>query len=192
MRFKSYILSEGLFGDKFEFGDAADFEKYKNRKEVSRVSKTENITIKCWRGTSKENFDKQVIDKGSNYFVLDGSKSYEKGLWFTHELQRGYVDDPEQFATNYAKDFLIEYPLSVKKHYDIVTYDDGKTSNEAPKDSDQIIETELSNKLYQYNAVYELPDGWFFTWQIQKHLLCTKPLMIQSNMIKEIKREQND
>ena len=187
MRFKSYILSEGLFGDDFEI------EKFKNRKEVSRVSKTDNITIKCWRGTSKENFNNQVIDKGSNYFVLDGSKSYEKGLWFTHELQRGYVDDPEQFATNYAKDFLIEYPLSVKKHYDIVTYNDGKISNEAPKDSEnKIIQTELSDKIRQYGAVYELPDGWFFTWQIQKHLLCTKPLMIQSNMIKEIKREQND
>ena len=185
MRFKSYILSEGLFGDDL------DFEKYKKRKEVSRVSKTDNITIKCWRGTSKENFDKQVVDKGLNYFVLDGSNSYEKGLWFTHELQRSIID-PEEYATNHAKDFLIEYPLSVKKHYDIVTYDDGKISNEAPKDSDQIIETELSNKLYQYNAVYELPDGWFFTWQLQKHLLCTKPLMIQSNMIKEIKREQND
>ena len=30
---------------------------------------------------------------------------------------------------------------------------------------------------------YELPEGWFFSYKTEKHIVCTIPIIITQNMI---------
>jgi hypothetical protein len=156
----------------------------KLRKLVSTQRKSEPYVITCWRGFDKRSLERDTVEQGNGYRVLHGKSAMESILWFTHSLQ-GSIE-PEQYARSHAEDYLITYPLQAVKHYDLVTYDNGKTEMKVPAEMQGMDGSQKSRFMPTIDKVYEVPEGWFFTWQVQKHLGCSVPLKIMDSMIEMV------
>ena len=166
--------------------DALDFYKRRETRQlVSTQRKSEQSVITCWRGFDERSLERDTIEQGNGYRVLHGKSAMENILWFTHSLQ-GSVE-PEEYARSHAQDYLVTYPLRVTKHFDLVTYSDGKTEQKIPEEMLKIDGSQKSRFLPLMGKVYEVPEGWFFTWQVQKHLGCSVPLKIMDSMIENVK-----
>jgi hypothetical protein len=173
-----------------EYQDALEyyfsFKKDRNRKLVSEEGKTEPYTIMCWRGCDKRSLERDTVEIGKGYRVLSGKDAMEGILWFTHSLQRKDLGGKE-YSDRYAKDYLITYPLEAACLYTLRTYDNGETEEVVPPEIlEQFKLSNRSNYFLSSGRAYQVPEGWFFTWQNEKHLACSKPLKIYDNMIKAI------
>jgi hypothetical protein len=167
--------------------DLADWRSFmqqrRSRKVVFEKQISEPFEITCWRGCSARTLERNTIDIKSGYRILHGDKSIENILWFTHSLQS--KDYGKNYALSYAEDFLITYPLKATKHFVIKKYDDGKIEYLAPPNmKDKIDSVSASRFFMTENSIYEVPEGWFFTWQIQKHLGCSHAIKVSDSMIK--------
>lgn len=147
---------------------------------ISEEQITEEETINLYRG-----FDINKNDDIANAFkktptgdyILSPKKCEGGVLWFSSDLQI----NPMQYSG--GGDYLLTYPLTIKKHYIKTTYDDGKIHNIAI-DND-IDPTKNSKYMDNGNCVYELPDGFYFSYKTQKHIICDKEIEISPSMISE-------
>lgn len=154
------------------------------RKIISEKTVSEPYEITCWRGCDPRSLKRDTIDVGPGFRIMHGRNAMEGILWFAHSLQQ---DDPFEFAKSYAGGILITYPLKAIKHVLVKTYDDGKVENTMPEElASQIQVNNESRYLAAGNAVYEVPEGWFFTWQVQKHLGCRNPIKVMNSMISKL------
>jgi hypothetical protein len=64
-------------------------------------------------------------------------------------------------------------------------YNDGSEAIEPPKDT-KTNTTELDNKTIIDWKLYQLPPGWFFTWQVEKNMGFKGNLEIDWSMLKRV------
>lgn len=109
------------------------------------------------------------LEKYGNNIILSPLKSEQQAIWFSRNkndaIGRG--------------EYILTYPLSIKHHYEIVHYDDSRTTERVPS----FIE-ELTNPIEncKYYAGMELPDGWYWSYKVQKYIICTIPLSVSIDM----------
>ena len=162
---------EDMFGDDF-FSERNNTQKNIIKKE----EKTKNVIITLFR-----NFDANLneIEKDKNGNLILSPEKCEQGvLWFSSSLQ----NNPEQYYDR-GKEYLLTYPLSAKYHYTETTYNDGSSYRWPISDNDPINENSSSW------AGYELPDGFKFSYKVEKHIICEKPIIINPNNIKKVNNE---
>lgn len=155
------------------------------RKEVSDSVVKEPYTITCWRGFDLRSFERDVREEGGRMFIK-GEKAMEGMLWFTHSLQSP-GSDPMHYALDHARGdgYLLTYPLRCTKSYRLIKYDDGSEMSEAPEGHRED-PTTLRGSAVLDGRLYDLPKGWFFTWQIQKHIGYKGTLEIDESMLTRV------
>ncbi len=159
--------------------------KKPEKKIVSEKLMREPYTITCWRGFDMRSFERDVsLDSGA--LRIKGDRAMEGMLWFTHSLQPRHEFDPKEYAIGHARGdgYLLTYPLVCERRYKLITYDDGSTSTDGP--DERVNQTELSDKGFFWGSLYDLPPGWFFTWQVQKHIGFKGLLKIDMGMLERI------
>lgn len=120
-------------------------------------------------------------------YTFSPDKSEQEALWFTHSFISGGYD-----AENYAKahgDYLLTYPLMVIKHYQRICYDNNEDCREITPEA--IKELSDPSENCRFYAGYELPEGWFFSYKMEKFITCSVPLTVSKEMITKI-QEQNE
>jgi len=163
------------------------------RKQVIKtVRRIESVVVNCYRGFPYRSLERDLIDEDQDYITLSPREMQEGIIWFTNSLQHRGLElsvSPQEYAESYVGDggFLLTYPLKCTKHYNELHYGKGETSNEAPKELvEKITHTGQGRLRNMGNAVYELPEGWMFTWQIEKHIGCQTDLTFRRDMLTEI------
>lgn len=150
----------------------------KRGQEVSRKRVSEPYELELYRGFDANLEDLETIN---DKWVLSPKRSEQGMLWFTHIFIGGY--DPVEYAKSHG-DWLLSYPLMVKKHYDLVKYENGEIVKESPKEIlDELDPTENSEYLCIGNGCLELPNGWFFTYKSQKFIGTTNKILVSKEMI---------
>lgn len=163
------------------------------KKEIRRQRKSDPVTVNCYRGFPYRSLERDLVDRDADYIVISPEQAQEGILWFTNDLQKQGLElsvSPKEYAESYVGDggFLLTYPLEATKHYDEIYYGNGETSTEAPDDLlEGIPRTGEGPLRHAYGGVYELPDGWKFTWQVEKHIGCEIPLRVDRSMLQQIK-----
>ena len=146
-----------------------------NRTEVKRdPPKVTPVALKLYRGFDADMNKLQKVDNG---YLLSPHKCEQGGLWFTHQMINGY--DPLEYISGRGK-YVLTYPLQCKKHTEVIHYDDGSTYEHTPE--------EISNKSEPtedcpFYAGYELPPGWFFSYKMEKFIICKVPITVTPDMI---------
>lgn len=164
------------------------FETSKPSNPISVESKSEPYTLMLYRGFD---FDpaKMVVRDGK--YVLSPRKSEQGLIWFSHDMQRIW----NMRAVDYAKthgSYLLSYPLTINKMYDLVTYEDGTTSTRPPSDMEIPDSTENQRVMCSMNACYELPEGFVFTYKTEKFIGCSMDLLVDPSMISKIEQEPEE
>jgi hypothetical protein len=178
---KGYIkklLREGLFKD-------FDFELENHGKIIKKEIKVKDIELTLYRGLRNQ-FDNtkahpELVPYGNDYMLV-ASKFPDKLIWFTNDIE---------FAKKYDGYALITYKLPVKKHEKIVTYEDGYTTTDYIDSNDIMISgygnTQIKQDPYNNNSFYagiELPEHWYWSYKVEKHIVCDKDLIIPWKNIK--------
>ena len=173
---KAREKTNGILGFDFTDTDRDEAIRQFNRKIVSEGIKEKNITIHLYRNFAA---DMKEIDKdGKGNLILSPRKCESGVLWFAHDLQR----TPEQYYDRGEK-YLLTYPLEILSHYKETVYDDGNSQTWPITGDDPI--NEDSNKWMGY----ELPEGFKFSYKVQKHIICEKELIVPQTYITEINNE---
>jgi len=142
-------------------------------KIIRRERKIEPYTFNLYRGFNPEHLQNQL---------LTPERSEQGMLWFTHQFISGY--DPVDYAKGHGQ-LLLTYPLTVKKIYDLVHYEDGSTDTETPKEI-QPDPTENNRIRCLYGAYcLELPKGWYWTYKTEKFIGTINNIRITPNMISQ-------
>ncbi len=158
------------------------------RQVVSQKEISEPIVITCWRGFDERSLTRDTVSITQNGRVLSGNKAMEGILWFTHDKQRSNFD-PKEYALHHAEDYLLTYPLQATKHYQATQYSDGTVENSIPERFANEIQSSSESQITAMDGVvYELPKGWSFTWQVQKHIGCRIPIKITNDMLQNVKQ----
>jgi hypothetical protein len=173
---RAWVNAVCKFADQSELDDM--FGPSKPRpKEISRESKSERMTLDLLRGLD---VDEDSLERRGDKFVLSPAKSEQGAMWFAHRLQ-GYYD-PEEYVAGRGS-HILRYPLDVTKHYDLVAYDDGTTSEERPEDIPLPEPTENQSMMCDLGRCIELPDGFKFSYKVEKWIICEKELLIDPSML---------
>jgi len=160
------IAQSGSFQDWFK----EDLEKWKGVKEVKRDNPVvANIALVLYRGFDA---DLNNIKKSGNDYVLSPRKSEQGFLWFTQY---------RNIAKGRGK-YILEYPLEVKKHIQKVYYSNGSESDATPQ---EILEKNNPTENCRFYGSVELPEGWFFSYKTEKHIICAVDIVVSRDMIKE-------
>lgn len=202
MNFKDFFESDVKVTDRwpvnkamYDMNDPDDRRRYEDdlrdrlssmgRKVVSEELVREPHTITCWRGFDGRSFERDVSEQGGRIFI-GGDRAMEGMLWFTHSLQPGHFH-PMDYALAHAREggHLLTYPLSCVRTYVKTSYDDGKEYQSVPEgmNADQ---TKLNRHAAIGGKFYELPEGWFFTWQVEKHIGFKGRLEIGESMLRRV------
>lgn len=155
------------------------------RKVASERLVREPYTITCWRGFDARSFERDVREEGGE-MLIGGDRAMEGMLWFTHSLQSP-GSEPKEYALSHARGdgYLLTYPLKCTKSHKLIKYDDGSEMSEAP-DGHGEDQTQLRGRAVLDGRLYELPPGWFFTWQVQKHIGFKGVLQISWDMLERV------
>lgn len=157
------------------------------RKVVSDKIVEEPHVITCWRGFDMRSFERDAEEVGGKLY-LKGERAMEGMLWFTYDIQPVHHYDPRTYALEHAHEdgYLLTYPLKCKRSYRSIRHDDGFELREPPE-STKTNTTELDNRTVLDGRLYELPPGWFFTWQVEKNLGFKGRLEVDWSMMERIK-----
>ena len=170
MNFKAW-LNEDIFDDMF-----ADTKKRGN--PVKKQRKSEPYTFDLYRGFDA---DLDSLEKQGDKFVLSPEKSEQGMMWFTHMFINGY--NPREYVAGRGQ-WLLTYPLQAKKHYDEVTYEDGSVRTESPDEiMSKAIPTENSRFGCFGKFCLELPQGWYFTYKMEKFIATKNKITVSPSMI---------
>lgn len=163
----------------------ARMEKRRRMTVVSEKVVEEPYVITCWRGFDQRSFERDARS-GNGKIILRGERAMEGMLWFTHSLQPRDLQ-PKEYALSHARDdgYLLTYPLKCRRSFKITRYDDGSEIVDVP-DGTKINQTELRSSDNIAGKFYELPEGWYFTWQVQRHIGFKGDLEIEASMLKKI------
>lgn len=158
--------------------------KVRDRKIVSERLVREPYEITCWRGFDSRSLERDSFRRGEDLF-LRGDRAMEGMLWFTHSLQPGHLH-PREYALSHAREgYLLTYPLSCVRSYKEIRYDDGGETWDVPEGT-KVDQTELGSSGIFGGRLYELPRGWNFTWQVEKHIGFKGSLKISESMLERV------
>lgn len=181
----TYDMSDPQERKRYEDDLAQALERMSNRKKmVFEKDVEEPYVITCWRGFDQRSYDRDVI-KNDGRILMDSSRAMEGIFWFTHSLQSpsdfSGEGGPKEHAILYAnkngKGYLLTYPLRCVRYYKLISYDDGSSEEKFPEDSEK-------NNIH--GKAYDLPEGWFITWQVQKFMGFKGVLSIDKSMIQMV------
>lgn len=144
---------------------------------------SESHTLTLYRG-----FDADIskLEKRNGNYILSPHKSEQGVLWFTHDLINAY--NAREYVSGRGK-YILEYPLQCLKHYQRIHYNDGSHYDDIPQEISEKSEPTENCKFYRG---YELPDGWFFSYKMEKFIICTIPIEVSSAMISEDLPQQDE
>jgi len=125
----------------------------------------EPVTLTLYHGSKWEEL--------SDGLVLDPNKSEQGALWFSRR-----PDDAK-----WRGPWLVTYPLQATKHVERIHYDDGSTYDDVPEQIHAACEPTENCRFY---GGIELPEGWFFSYKVEKHIICTVPLKISPDMLQRV------
>jgi len=137
---------------------------------------TRPMTLTLYRGFDADLDELEKVDGG---YELSPKRSEQGVLWFTHQMINGY--DPIEYVTGRGK-YILTYPLECTRQYQRVYYDDGEYRDDIPEEIRE--QTNTMENCRFYGGV-ELPDGWFFSYKTEKFIVCTIPIVVTPDMIKE-------
>lgn len=146
-------------------------------KEVSRETISEPYVLMLYRGFD---FNPDKIEVRGEKYVLSPKKSEQGMMWFAHKLQNTSTSPIEYVKGRGA--YILEYPLEIRKFYDLVKLDDGRERIEPPKGMDFPDPTQ-NQRVMCSGACYELPEGFVFSYKIEKFIGCTMDLLVDPCMI---------
>lgn len=164
--------------------EKAERERKSRRKKIKEQRVSEPYELVLYRGLriDPNNIPAQM--------TLDPSKSDQGLLWFTHSFIRAY--NPIEYAKNHG-DVLLTYPLQCKRHYILATYDDGSQDKEIDEEMiSKAISYENSRFLASWPYCYELPNGWVFSYKMEKFIGCAIPLTVTREMLSPVVRDEED
>lgn len=159
MDFKTYIES-----------DWGDFFNNKSTIVKREPPQVKPVTLELYRGCHPDSVKNGIISP---------ERSEQGMLWFTHKLITGY--NPIQYAATHG-DLLLTYPLTCKKHFELIHWSDGFVAEDVPV---AIRDKSESTENCRFYAGYELPEGWVFTYKHEKFIGCTHKLRITPDMIRK-------
>lgn len=133
------------------------------------------VTLTLYRGF---NANLESLQQSGGSYVLSPSRSEQGVLWFTHNLINGY--NPVEYVKGRGN-YLLTYPLRCKYHYQTYHYKDGSTGEQTPEEITKQTETASNCRFYRG---YELPQGWFFSYKVEKFIICDHDLIVSSHMLK--------
>lgn len=146
------------------------------REEVSTDPPTRKpLTLMLYRGFD---VDLNQLQKSGNGYILSPHRSQQGAMWFTHQFISGY--DPIQYVSGRGS-HLLTYPLQCFKHRQVVHYNDGSTYEQIP---DNIIAQTTPSENCRFYMGIELPEGWMFSYKMEKFIICTIPITVTPDMIK--------
>lgn len=172
------------------------FNNTQSRKVVSKQPHTLDYVLNCYRGFTKEGFERSTVAHQGSTYTLSPKGAMEGMFWFTHDLQPRWSIDPLEYAANYAErdgsGYLLKYPLKTKKHFIEVKYENGETTTEVSEELAKLVNsTGTSRYGHFWSFVLELPQGWFFTWQVEKFIATDQDLVVNANQLEFVNREQD-
>ena len=130
--------------------------------------KQELVVKTIYRGFDAE-IDK--IDKTPDgKFILDPKKCEQNSLWFSDRRA-----DAEGRG-----EFILEYQLPCVKHSQKKIRDDGSSFDVVPEEIEA--QTEPTENC-RFHMGVELPEGWFFSYKVQKYIICTIKIEIEQGSV---------
>jgi len=145
-------------------------------KKVDHIDspRTEPNTLMLYRSLVSEDLSR--LEKSGGQYILNPSTSEQGLLWFSHDLSRhGGV----QYVAGRGK-YILTYPLECVRHVETIHYDDGSSYNRVPKEIEEKSDPTSNSPVYMG---YELPGGWFFSYKMEKFIVCDHPLAVDPSMI---------
>ena len=181
MNFKKFLednLWDDFFKDIKEDNLWDDFFKDIKHSQVVKkdTSKVSDYVLELYRGF---NLNLDELKKEGNYYILSPKKSEQGLIWFTHKFIVHY--NPIEYAAGHGNYFLT-YPLHCKKHTQTITWSDGHTTEQTPEEF-QKKEVPTSNCRFYYGI--ELPEGWVFSYKMEKFIGCSQEIRITKDMIRK-------
>jgi|19_taG_2_1085344.scaffolds.fasta_scaffold01192_5 hypothetical protein len=144
-----------------------------------KLVETQPPTIIPYKLDLYRGFDADMgeIDQRDGQYVLSPRKSEQGLIWFTHKLISGY--DPIEYVTGRGA-FLLTYPLECVRHIERKIYDDGSHHDFIPE---AILDATDPTSNSQFYLGVELPDGWIFSYKMEKFIGCNTELLVTPDMI---------
>lgn len=154
------------------FGD----DDYHKRPSVVSVGPEEarDAVLQLYRGF---NADIDSLETDGDDIILSPKRSEQGMMWFTHSMINHY--DPIEYVSGRGQ-YLLTYDLNCKKHFKIIEYDDGSTSERIPQ---PILDLSIPNENCRFYMGYELPHGWVFSYKNEKFIGCSDKLRVKRDMI---------
>lgn len=145
------------------------------RREISRdTPRVESVVLTLYRGFDA---DLDSLKKSGSNYILDTGRSEQGVLWFSCPY---FQTNALEVATRGR--YLLTYPLTASKYIETIHYSDGSTYNGVPQ---SILDKNEPTENCRYYRGYELPEGWAFSYKMQKYIICMHPLEISPSMISE-------
>jgi hypothetical protein len=163
LSFRKFIES---FDDLF-----ADLEK---RQLIKSEEKTLPKLLKLYRGFDA---DLESLEQDEQYYYFSPKKAEQGQLWFTHPYINAY--NHIQYARDRGEWFM-QYELPCVKHVKIDYWDDGSNSESLPEWWYQKVNPTQNS---QYHAGIELPEGWVFSYKMEKFIGCKIKIKVPKNWI---------
>ncbi len=127
----------------------------------------EPTTIELYRGFDA---DLSELEQTEDGYVLSPHKSEQGVIWFSRNKN----------DADWRGQWLLAYPLQAIKHFERVYYDDGSHYDNIPDEINNMCNPTENCRFY---GGIELPEGWFFSYKVEKHIVCSVPLRISREML---------
>jgi hypothetical protein len=148
-------------------------------KSTSTVTHREAPRIKDVILTLYRGFDPHTAKQEGDSFILSPERSEQGMLWFTHDLIGGHYN-PIEYAAGHGSLFLT-YPLHCKRHVETAHWSDGTESDSTPDYFHSKVEP---TENCRFHMGYELPEGWVFSYKMEKFVGCTHTLRVPKSMVR--------
>jgi hypothetical protein len=125
------------------------------------------------------------LKQDNNYYYFSPEGGQQGFLWFTHLFINHY--NPIEYAKNHGI-WLLKYPLMVKKHIEINTQENGEQFNSIPDYFHNMVNPTANNRFY---SGIELPEGWFFSYKMEKFIVCEKEIKAKKSWVSEIEHTED-
>jgi len=143
-----------------------------SRREIRRDSpQLVPINLTLYRG-----FDADIdkLEKSGDAFILSPHKSEQGVIWFSRKK-----DDAV-----WRGKWLLTYSLEAIEHVERVHYDDGSYYDAIPQ---QIRAACSPTENCRFYGGIELPEGWFFSYKVEKYIVCSVPIKITKDMLERLR-----
>lgn len=135
----------------------------------------QNFVLQLYRGFDA---DMESMEGEDQSYVLSPKRSEQGLIWFTHQFTK-ITGSPIQYAASHGSLFLT-YPLQCCRHVQTVHWSDGSTHTAIP---DEILQQTKQTENCRFHMGIELPDGWVFSYKVEKFVGCSMKLRISQGML---------